>query len=83
MRSIGDEVKMYDPNELYNLDTPYQIPDSIPAFNIYVALGDKNRAQGGNDEYNDCLYTCLKYYVFNIEDYFKSPSELKAFLKLR
>jgi len=83
MREIGDEVKMYDPNELYNLDTPYQIPDSIPAFNIYVALGDRNRAQGGNDEYNDCLYTCLKYYVFNIEDYFKSPSELKAFLKLR
>jgi predicted double-glycine peptidase len=83
MRNVGENVKMYDPNELYNLETPYVEPSSIPSFNIYVALGKKKAEGGYDDEYNDCLYNCLKYYVFNIEEYFKSPAEFKAFLKLK
>jgi len=83
MRNVGDNVKMYDPNELYTLATPYAEPSSIPSFNIYIALGKKEARGGDDDEYNDCLYNCLKYYVFNIEDYFKSPSEFKTFLNLK
>lgn len=81
LRNVGDDVKLYDPNELYNLEVPYDVPKTIPAFNIYILLGSKN--EGGNDKNNDCLYICLKYYIFNIEDYFESPAKLKTFLGLK
>lgn len=77
---IGQKIHLYNPNELYNLNVEYEIPSTIPSFNIYILLG--NKAEGGNTKYNDCLYTCLKYYIFNIEDYFKTPDELKSYLKL-
>lgn len=48
---------------------------------MYIKLGNKPR--GGNDKNNDCLYNCLKYFVFDIEDYFKSPAELKKYLGLK
>ena len=82
LRNFGDDVKFYDPNVLYNMATPYGEPDHIDSFNIYIALG--NRDVGGDDDkFNDCLYNCLKYYIFNIEEYFKSPSEFKTFLGLK
>jgi hypothetical protein len=77
---IGQKIHLYNPNELYNLNVEYEIPATIPSFNIYILLG--NKAEGGNTEYNDCLYDCLKYYIFNIEDYFKTPADLKIYLKL-
>lgn len=80
LRRFGEEAKFYDPNELYNLEVPYNEPRSIPSYNIYIALGSK--PEGGNDINNDCLYNCLKYYVFNIEKYYKSPADLKRQLKL-
>ena len=81
LRDFGDETKLYDPNQLYNLEVPIEEPNSIKSFNIYIALG--NRAQGGTDDkFNDCLYNCLKYYIFNVEEYFKSPAELKKYLGL-
>lgn len=82
MRDIGENVKMYDPNELYKLDVPYEIPDSIPSFNLYIALGSKKAMGGDDDDHNDCLYKCLKYHIFNIEEYFKNPAGLKKFLNL-
>lgn len=81
MSDIGEKVALYDPNTKYNLAVPYDIPKNIQAFNIYILLGKK--AEGGNDDkFNDCLYDCLKYFVFDIETYFKSGCELKTCLKL-
>lgn len=82
LRNVGEEVVLYDPNRLYNLDVPVEEPEYIPKFNFYIALGNNN-AGGDDDNLNDCLYRCLKYYIFNIEDYFKSPSEFKKFLGLK
>ena len=82
LKTFGETTKLYDPNILYNMATPYEEPKEIKSFNIYIALG--NRDIGGDDDLNnDCLYNCLKYYIFNIEEYFKSPAELKTFLKLK
>ena len=81
-KALGEDTVLYDPNLLYNLQVPYEEPDKIPAFNIYIALG--NKAEGGaDDKFNDCLYRCLKYYVFNIEEYFKSAVEFKKLLGLK
>lgn len=81
LKTFGQETDLYDPNKLYNLEVPYDEPKKIKSFNIYIALG--NRPEGGNDDkLNDCLYDCLKYFIFNIEDYFKSPAVLKQYLGL-
>jgi hypothetical protein len=82
LRNFGEDTILYDPNQLYNLEVPYEEPDSIKSFNIYIALGSRDIG-GSDDKLNDCLYNCLKYFVFNIEDYYKSPSELKKQLKLK
>lgn len=74
-----DKVKLYDPNDLYD-DDIYDIPDNIPAFSMYIALQGEDA--GGNDKFNDCLFKALKYYIFNLEDYYKSPADLKIKLKL-
>ena len=81
LRNVGEEVKLYDPNELYNLEVPYDVPKNIEAFNMYIILGNRNA--GGNDKFNDCLYNCLKYYIFNIEDYFESAPKFKKYLGLK
>ena len=82
LRDFGDETKLYNPNDLYNLEVPFEEPKTIKSFNIYIALG--NKPTGGlDDKFNDCLYDCLKYYIFDIEDYFKSPAEFKKLLKLK
>lgn len=82
-REIGQDVILYDPNRLYNLEVEYEKPDHINAFNIYIALGEKNLVGGTNNIHNDCLYDCLEYYIFNIKDYFKHPAELKKYLGLK
>ena len=82
LRTFGEDTKLYDPNQLYNMEVPYEQPKSIQSFNIYLALG--NRAVGGDDDkFNDCLYNCLKYFIFNIENYFKSSCEFKKWLGLK
>lgn len=82
LRDFGTETKLYNPNDLYNLEIPFEEPKTIKSFNIYIALG--NKPTGGNDDkFNDCLFNCLKYFVFDIETYFKSAAELKKFLKLK
>jgi len=78
LRNLGNEVELYDPNKIYNLESPYATPKTIQAFDIFVMLGNKN-AGGLDNDYNDCLYNCLKFYIFNIEEYFKNPAELKKF----
>ncbi len=82
LRNLGEETKLYDPNDLYNLEVPYEIPKSIQAFDIFILLGNKE-AGGLDDKYNDCLYNCLKYYIFDIEKYFKSPANFKKYLGLK
>ena len=37
LRPIGDDALLYDPNRLYNLETPIEIPKEIKSFNIYLA----------------------------------------------
>ena len=82
LRDFGIETKLYDPNQLYTLNVAYEPPKHIQSFNMYIALGNKDI--GGEDDYNnDCLYNSLKYYIFNIEKYFKSPSDFKQFLGLK
>jgi hypothetical protein len=77
LRNFGEQVKLYDPNDLYNLEVPFEMPTHIRKFNIYIALG--NRDAGGSDnKFNDCLYNCLKYFVFNIEEYFGSACNFKT-----
>ena len=74
LKDFGEATKLYDPNILYNIAKPYEVPKQIRSFNVYIALG--NRDIRGDDDYNnDCSYNCLKYIVFNIEDYFKNPAE--------
>jgi hypothetical protein len=77
----GEEVRLYNPNNLYNLEVPIEEPKTIESFNIYLLFGPRN--VGGNNVNNDCLYDCLKYYIFDIENHFESPNKLKTFLKLR
>jgi len=79
-KDIGDEVDLYDPDRYYdnnNIDKP----KNVKSFSMYIALGQKQNA-GGNDAHNDCLYNCLKYFIFDVEKFFKTPAELKKFLKL-
>ena len=83
LRKMGEDCVLYDPNLLYNLEVPYEEPKFINSFNIYLALGNREDIGGDDDKFNDCLYNCLKYIVFNIEDYFKSPSEFKKMLGLQ
>ena len=68
---------------MYNLEVPYEEPKHIDSFNIYIALGAREDIGGDDDKFNDCLYNCLKTIIFNIETYFKSPSEFKKILGLK
>ena len=83
LRDMGDDTILYDPNEIYNLDVAYEIPKSIKHFNMYVVLGKKSKKGGSDDKFNDCLFHSLKYFIFNLEDYYKSASELKYKLGLK
>ena len=83
LRAMGEDTVLYDPNEIYNLDVAYEIPKTIPQFNMYVVLGKKSKKGGSDNEYNDCLFNSLKYFIFNLEDYYKSASELKYKLGLK
>ena len=58
LRDFGDETKLYDPNQLYNLEVPIEEPSSIKSFNIYIAL----------DKFNDCLHHCLKFYILILKN---------------
>lgn len=81
LTKIGEDVKLYNPNVLYNYEVPIEEPESIPAFNIYLLFGPKN--EGGNNLNNDCLYNCLEYYIYNINDYWDEPAKLKDYLKIK
>lgn len=81
LRNFGVDTVLYDPNVLYNNEVPYIVPKTIPSFNFYIALGSKPEG-GDDDRFNDCLYNCLKYVIFDIEHIWKSPAVFKTFLKL-
>lgn len=81
LRAFGDEVELYDPDIYYD-NANFEKPGKIDAFYIYVKLGNKP-VGGFDDKYNDCLYRCLKYYIFDIENIFQSPEEFKRFLGLK
>lgn len=80
-KDIGEDVDLYDPDRYYD-NNNINKPKNVSSFSMYIALGNKQNA-GGNDIHNDCLYNCLKYFIFDLEKYFKTPSDLKTFLKLR
>lgn len=76
LRDFGEDVELYDPDIYYdNNDIPK--PDKIDAFYMFVKLGNKP-VGGDDDKFNDCLYKCLKYYIFDIENIFKSAVEFKT-----
>jgi len=79
LRDIGEDVYLYDPDDYYD-NNNIEKPKNIKSFYMFIKLG--NKAQGGNDKHNDCLYNCLEKYIFDLERYFKSPADLKKFLKL-
>ena len=81
LRDVGQDAILYDPNEIYELEVPYEIPTTIKNFNMYLVLGSSKK--GGSDEkFNDCLYDSLKYFIFNLNDYYKSAADLKIQLGL-
>ena len=80
LTDIGNNLDIYDPSNYYDIE-----PDAenikYDSFIIYAVI--KPKAEGGTDYNNDCLYICLKYYIFDIEKYFESPEKLKKYLGLK
>lgn len=81
MSTIGEKVVLHNPNVVYRYDNEVDIPAEFKHFNIFLFL--KGQAQGGNSDYNDCFYDCLKYFIFNIDDLLVSPENLKDKLKIK
>ena len=78
--TIGNKLEIYDPTKYYDVEPD---PDDIKyeSFVIYTVI--KPKAQGGNDMYNDCLYNCLKYMIYEFDKFFDSPDKLKKYLGLK
>lgn len=76
---IGNDIDIYDPTNYYDIE-PDEDNIKYDSFIMYAVI--KPKAEGGNDIHNDCLYNCLKYYLFDIEKFFKSPDHLKKYLGL-
>ena len=76
----GKNITLYDPSRYYN---GIADPDDIKysSFIMYVVM--KPNAQGGNDIYNDCLYNCLEYMIFDFHKFFETPEKLKKYLGLK
>jgi hypothetical protein len=78
--SIGEKVKLFDPTNYYNVE-PDALDIKYSNFVIYVVV--KPKPKGGSDLYNDCLYNCLKYMIFDFDKFFESPEKLKKYLGLK
>lgn len=82
LTNVGNNVPLFDPTTRYEAgnDDIFEVP-KVQKFNIYIPL--KGAREGGaDDKFNDCLYDSLKYYIFNLEDYYKSGADLKKKLGL-
>ncbi len=80
-KDVGDRVSLYDPSLYYDLN-PDDPKMKYNSFIIYTII--KPPAVGGNDNlHNDCLYNCLKFYIFDIEKYFGGPDKFKKYLGLK
>lgn len=73
---IGDEVRLYTPQDS---DLVADDPTSFNNFVMYISMAPND--VGGNDKYNDCLYNCLYYYLFDKLPW-DTPAKLKKFLNL-
>ena len=73
------KLKLYDPNKDYNLDDNSNRNYHISAMNIIIRNTPEKK--GGKDEYNNCLYHCLKDGGVDMME-FDKPYKLKMFLKL-
>ncbi len=80
LTDIGNNLDIYDPSNYYDIE-PDDDNIKYDSFIIYAVI--KPKAEGGTDYNNDCLYICLKYYIFDIEKYFESPEKLKKYLGLK
>lgn len=81
-KDVGNDVDLYDP-DLYYDNNNIEKPKTIDNFYFFLKLDD-NKIQGGDDDkFNDCLYVCLKYYIFDIKRYYKDPAALKSSLGLK
>lgn len=79
LTEIGNPVSLYSPQDsgYEGLEEPN---GNVPRFNVYVIL--KEKAEGGSDKYNDCLYYCLNEIIPNFKSYYSSPSDFKTQLKV-
>ncbi len=60
----------------------FDVPDHFTQFQILVAK--KNKNQGGNNKYNDCLYNSLNEIIPNILVFhFPTPQSLKTWCELK
>ena len=84
--TIGNDVSIYDPAKLYDADPNYigiEPPKNIKEFMLYLALKPNANQGGADDKFNDCFYYALKYFVFNLDEYYKSPCQMKQELGLK
>jgi hypothetical protein len=76
---IGQDVILFDMN-IYDETIKYEEPKDYKAFQFYLILKDK--PEGGNDKFNDCLFNCLHSYLYSRLPW-KTPTEFKKYLKLK
>ena len=74
---VGENVVLADVQRYLEF---YEEPKKYDKFQFYVML--KQKAEGGNDYNNDCLYNCLHLYLYDRLPW-KQPEELKKYLKLK
>lgn len=81
----GYATEFGDPIELFSYadsDDDRPDPDYYPQFEV-VILPVARGAQGGNSNYNDCMYDCLIQLIKHFQKKFDTPSLFKQYLKLR
>ena len=81
LRSIGDKnIRLFNPADYYNVEPD---PDDIKYSNFVMYVVIKPKPKGGNDLFNDCLYNCLEYMIFDFKKFFETPDKLKKYLGLK
>jgi hypothetical protein len=77
---IGNDVDIYDPNELYEEVEEFvgvEPPKHINQYVLYLSLKPRANEGGADDKFNDCLYRALRYFIINLDEYYKSPCQMK------
>jgi len=84
---LGDEVELYDAyTDSYEQEKDEKIRQRImdqklTSFVVYAVL--KQKAEGGNDKFNDCFYNCLKELInTDLMKCWKTPEAFKKYLSL-